>query len=157
MESRIRKNLFNEFITSSPIPFQVWFQNRRAKWRRQEKLESSALKINENYPMTSLVPRKSPADGIPSLPLDPWLTHPITGAATGMPQLLSPLTGGYHHGPGGYFPTTHSPTANQQPQAVNTFAKMEADDPRNTSILSLRLRAKEHMEHMHRLFPNQLS
>ena len=56
------------------------FQNRRAKWRRQEKAEASTLKINPDFPMSSFPPTSrsttNPSSSSPvssTLPMDPWL------------------------------------------------------------------------------------
>uniref|UniRef100_A0A0N5AU34 Homeobox domain-containing protein n=1 Tax=Syphacia muris TaxID=451379 RepID=A0A0N5AU34_9BILA len=46
--------------------FQVWFQNRRAKWRRQDKAENSAI---------AELPPVRPA-GSSNLPSWSWMTHP---------------------------------------------------------------------------------
>ena len=32
----------------------MWFQNRRAKWRRQEKSEQTSLRVNPDFPMANL-------------------------------------------------------------------------------------------------------
>jgi hypothetical protein len=68
--------------------------------------------------------------------------------------------------PNAYFPATTSacaisPTMQQSmampvnSTTVSTAQKFDENDPRNTSIASLRIKAREHMETLHRLFPGQ--
>jgi retina and anterior neural fold homeobox protein len=64
------------------------FQNRRAKWRRQEKAEANTLRINPDFPMSSFpvtsrsnVGTASPScssSGQSAINVDPWLVSPFT-------------------------------------------------------------------------------